>query len=33
MAAAMAMTLPMIAIFFAAQQVFVQGVVFSGFKG
>lgn len=33
MAASMAMTLPMIIIFFTAQKVFVEGVVFSGFKG
>jgi multiple sugar transport system permease protein len=33
MAASMVMTLPMIAIFFAAQRVFVKGVVFSGLKG
>ncbi len=33
MAVSLAMTLPMIVIFFAAQRVFVKGVVFSGLKG
>jgi ABC-type glycerol-3-phosphate transport system permease component len=33
MAVSLAMTLPMIVVFFAAQRVFVKGVVFSGLKG
>jgi ABC-type glycerol-3-phosphate transport system permease component len=33
MAVSLAMTVPMIVIFFAAQRVFVKGVVFSGLKG
>jgi len=33
MAVSLAMTLPMIIVFFAAQRVFVKGVVFSGLKG
>jgi len=33
MAAAMLMTLPMIAMFFAAQKYFVQGITLTGIKG